>query len=317
MATEFKANGIRAAAIWGEDIDRAKKLDQLRNGDIEVLCNCAVLIEGYDDWHIAAIVMARPTKSQLLFVQCIGRGTRIPEGIDNLLDAQKAGWAIPKTDCVVLDVVDATTKHNIVTIPQLFGMARHMDMKGRTITSALNHFNSVQQQHPNADLTNAPDLTHLNSFAVSVDLFSMKWASEVLEGSNFQWHRNADGHYTLYLRKGRVDINEDILGKWHVIGNADRVEESISGLLVEDTATHFEIAEHDLPNLPAAFDIAERFVNRSVPKECTLLRREAPWHKEKASEAQIKLLHRLHIMPKPNMTKGEAQLAISRVLKKK
>ena len=324
MAADFRIHGIKAEAIWGDDNERAEKLVQLRSGAIDVLCNCAVLTEGYDDWHISAIVMARPTKSQLLFVQCIGRGTRIPEGIDNLLDAKDQGIVIPKTDCVILDVVDLTSRHSVVTIPQLFGMAQHMNMKGRTVTAALNHFNTVQQQHPDADLSQAPDLTKLNSYAVSVDIFTMKWANEILDCSDFQWRKNVDGHYTLYLKRGRVDVREDVLGKWSVTGKIEVVDDIDVGTLSVCLAKgqyadigNAEFDEHDIASLPIAFEKAEQFVRKVVPDELTLIRREAPWHKEPATDAQLKLMRRLHIQIKPNLTKGECQIAISRFLKKK
>lgn len=43
LAEAFKAFGVSAAAVWGEDPDRAHKLNLHRKGDVTVLCNCAVL----------------------------------------------------------------------------------------------------------------------------------------------------------------------------------------------------------------------------------------------------------------------------------
>ena len=80
LAAAFQAHGVQAQAVWGNDPLRADKLARHRNGGLELLCNCAVLTEGYDDPTIRCILLAKPTKSALLFTQMIGRGTRLDEG---------------------------------------------------------------------------------------------------------------------------------------------------------------------------------------------------------------------------------------------
>lgn len=49
--------------------------------------------------------MARPTKSKMLYVQCIGRGLRLFDG---------------KEDCLILDIVDNATKHNLLNSKSVF-----------------------------------------------------------------------------------------------------------------------------------------------------------------------------------------------------
>ena len=57
-------HGIKSEAVWGDDPDRKTKLDKHKAGVLQVLTNCEVLTEGYDDWAISCIVMARPTQSR-------------------------------------------------------------------------------------------------------------------------------------------------------------------------------------------------------------------------------------------------------------
>ena len=59
-------------------------------GAIQVVCNCALLTEGFDLPAVATLVIARPTLFPGLYMQMLGRGMRKAEG---------------KTDCLVLDVV--------------------------------------------------------------------------------------------------------------------------------------------------------------------------------------------------------------------
>jgi ATP-dependent helicase IRC3 len=93
LANVFNNAGIKAAAVWGamSSEDRKKVLEDLKKGRIQVATSCGVLTEGFDEPSIEAIVMARPTKSKSLYIQCIGRGLRT--------------WQ-KKKNCLVLDFSD-------------------------------------------------------------------------------------------------------------------------------------------------------------------------------------------------------------------
>jgi DNA repair protein RadD len=54
------------------------------DGEFRVVCNVGCLTTGID-WDVRCIVLARPTKSEILFVQIIGRGLRPAECKDDLL----------------------------------------------------------------------------------------------------------------------------------------------------------------------------------------------------------------------------------------
>jgi len=50
-------------------------------GELQYLVNCGVFTEGFDAPATACVVMARPTRSVALALQCIGRGTRPLPGV--------------------------------------------------------------------------------------------------------------------------------------------------------------------------------------------------------------------------------------------
>jgi len=77
----------RAAVVHGETESdtRRRILAEYDGGDIQFLVNCAVLTEGFDSPRTSCIGLARPTKSRALMTQCIGRGTRLFPGKENLL----------------------------------------------------------------------------------------------------------------------------------------------------------------------------------------------------------------------------------------
>ncbi len=57
---------------------------RLASGDVKVVCNIGTLTTGID-WDVRCIILARPTKSESLFVQSIGRGLRTAPGKEFLL----------------------------------------------------------------------------------------------------------------------------------------------------------------------------------------------------------------------------------------
>lgn len=109
--------GVRSIVIHGKLLkqDRQQIIQDFHNGLYDVLVNCQILIEGFDDDHIDCVVMARPTQSQALYIQQAGRGLRPvlkPNGRANLE---------VKGDCIILDVVGNVINHKLVTMPTLYG----------------------------------------------------------------------------------------------------------------------------------------------------------------------------------------------------
>jgi superfamily II DNA or RNA helicase len=70
--------------------ERAAIARRFHNGEVDVVCNVGCLTTGVD-WDVRCIILARPTKSEMLFVQMIGRGLRTADG---------------KDDCLILDHSD-------------------------------------------------------------------------------------------------------------------------------------------------------------------------------------------------------------------
>ena len=95
----LKAQGLRAAEVNGESLNRAETLQRFDEGGIDVLCNSMLLTEGWDCPVVDCIVVLRATKSRSLFVQMVGRGTRLCEGKDHLLLLDFL-WMTQKLDLV-------------------------------------------------------------------------------------------------------------------------------------------------------------------------------------------------------------------------
>jgi len=109
MVEAFIVKGIPAEALSGETPadERRGILRRLKSGMTRLVANCAVLTEGFDEPGIECVIVARPTCSKPLYVQMIGRGTRLFPG---------------KDDCLILDLVGATTRHDLMTAASIFSV---------------------------------------------------------------------------------------------------------------------------------------------------------------------------------------------------
>jgi DNA repair protein RadD len=81
MAFLLRQRGVPAAFLSGEtrDVTRRKVITDFKRGRLQVLCNCEVLTTGFDAPKVTHVVMARPTVSQVLYEQMVGRGLRGPK----------------------------------------------------------------------------------------------------------------------------------------------------------------------------------------------------------------------------------------------
>lgn len=80
IVEEFVKVGIAAEHIDGYETDkdiRRDKIERFRRGEIKVLSSVDILCKGFDYPGARCAIMARPTKSLMLFIQQIGRIMRI------------------------------------------------------------------------------------------------------------------------------------------------------------------------------------------------------------------------------------------------
>jgi superfamily II DNA or RNA helicase len=106
---------------------RKDVVSRFRAGKIAVLVGCEIFTEGFDAPTCSLIVMARPTQSKALYLQCLGRGTRPLPGVvdgpgtDTAAMRRAAIAASSKPDMLVLDLVGNTGKHDMIHAADLLG----------------------------------------------------------------------------------------------------------------------------------------------------------------------------------------------------
>jgi DNA repair protein RadD len=83
VCEEFLAKGVRAAHVDGKtpDDERAKTLADLKSGELDVVCNCDLFVEGLDIIEVKCVILARPTKSLTIVLQQVGRALRPWQGV--------------------------------------------------------------------------------------------------------------------------------------------------------------------------------------------------------------------------------------------
>lgn len=114
MRDILNQHGFRAAEVNGQSQDRDQILEDFAARKYNVLCNSMLLTEGWDCPIVDCIVCLRPTKIRSLYVQIVGRGTRLAPGKDHLL---------------LLDFLWQTTRHDLVKPASLVARTREVEDK--------------------------------------------------------------------------------------------------------------------------------------------------------------------------------------------
>jgi superfamily II DNA or RNA helicase len=86
LADRFNRAGITSVAVTAETstADRRQALNDLRDGNVQVLFTVDLFNEGVDIPEIDVVLMLRPTESATIFLQQLGRGLRHSDGKDVL-----------------------------------------------------------------------------------------------------------------------------------------------------------------------------------------------------------------------------------------
>jgi ATP-dependent helicase IRC3 len=186
MAAEFRDAEVAAEALDGSTPPDVRRdiLHRLHAGETKVVVNCAVLTEGFDEPSIDCIIVARPTKPKPLYIQIVGRDTRIYPG---------------KTDCLVLDVVGVTKRHSVMTAEEIFDL----DSRSRSVKEAVEY----QEQRERV-------LAARETGVISGELVAQKVG---LFGSRpMNWVQAQQGAWVLNLGNGFVRLTPTEDDRWAV-----------------------------------------------------------------------------------------------------
>ena len=292
LAEVWQAHGVPAALVHGKQHPefRREQFERFKAGDVRFLANCEVATEGVDVPFCDCIVMARPTKSWGMYVQMVGRGTRLSPG---------------KDDCIILDAVDNCGKHDICTLPAILDLPPSLDLQGRTIKQADELATKLGARITSARLPSTFEaLENLALQAVNLTDFSVP--AEVARHSHYTWLPVHGGYMLSCGNSGNVHLKEDVLGGYSMI-----VTDRKGGVLYQ--------SDGSAPDLPTALRYADRYAARLNPRVAGLSARNSKWRKDRPTDKQVGMLKRMRVSPDiiAQLDKGGASDLITKMLSEK
>jgi len=180
----LRARGIHAEMVTGETTkgDRDRIIRDFREGRIKCLTNANVLTTGFDAPICDLIAMLRPTLSTSLYVQMLGRGTRLNEG---------------KADCLVLDFAENVRRHGPVDAIHISGRSVKSDGGGRT----------------EVDAVKAKACPHCETL-VSVRVYECT-------GCGYEWERPAEPKHHARADTDAAVMSREIVNRWLQVASVD------------------------------------------------------------------------------------------------
>jgi superfamily II DNA or RNA helicase len=96
---------------------RLSLLDRYHKGEFQYLCGVGCFTEGFDEPRIEVVACARPTRSESLYRQLVGRGLRpISPPTEETSELRRAAIAASsKPDCLVIDFTGNSLTHKLVS----------------------------------------------------------------------------------------------------------------------------------------------------------------------------------------------------------
>ena len=290
LASSFAKAGTSVRVILGDtsDEERFQTFADFRNGVVKVVVNVGVLTEGFDEPSVEAIMLARPTRSALLYTQIVGRGTRLFDGKDN---------------CIIIDIADTTKGKKPLGLPTLLGMPADFDLKGQDLLDVAKKYEELRAYCPGeAVRVLSPD--DIDLAYKRIDLFMPPPPNQfIMQYSTFVWAETAENEYCLGIGNNEsLKIHIDTLGRWTVT----HIEKIGFSLQPKYTILGYP------SDIREAFARSDKWVINNKPHNLNLIDNSAAWRIDAPTDKQKRLLKRIGVPLTSDMTKGTASNIISR-----
>lgn len=297
LTKAFDDKGIITACISGKTNkdQRKQDLQDFHDKKINVVINCMVLTEGYDNSAIDAIFMARPTKSGILYSQMVGRGTRIHPD---------------KPYLTVVDFVDNTYRHTLKTSASLLGLDNTINFRGKDIVDSLEQIEKIQELAPNYNL-NKLDFDKLDYIMEEVDLLGgLEIPKLIAPYTTYSWQKLGSEYYRINIGNGQSFV----------------VEQTMTGQYTAtfkewDNTTHKETSEvlGETDDLETVIKKVDKYIRNNHEDSLKLIRMSANWREDYATDKQKDYLRKLgvdwDVISKLN--KGQASMLTTKLLGQK
>lgn len=286
VAISFRETKVATELILGDtDAEERENIyKRFASGETKVLVNVGVLTEGFDEPTVETIILARPTRSNLLYTQIVGRGTRLHESKDS---------------CTVIDIADTTRGKKPLGLPSLLGLPAEFDLQGKDLVETAQQYKDLEEYCP-GEAVRVLEPGDIELAYKRINLFMPPPPNEVIQQySRFVWAEVAENDFYLAVDgHNSFRIFVDALGRWC-------------------SEHHFHIdGKKTVKILGYPEDMHDAFVRTDrwiVSRyETNLIDASAAWRTDGPTDAQKKLLKRIGIPVTSDMTKGTASQIISK-----
>lgn len=286
LAACFQENGVSAEAVWGamSRDDYEKIMRRFRDGEVRVLVNAKLLVEGWDCPQTSGVIVARPateTSAAVLGPQMIGRALR-------------PSTSTGKKDAIIVELRDCNDKRDTTN-----SVSRRASLlAGVAETSADDDsFSSAIPLHEQADFNRAlmswreREKLRSNLLNEQAALRFFDVIEEIERASRFAWVPLGaclympleDGEFLEIVETTKTcfEIRGCFAGDFHVIG---------AGC-----------------SRASALEIADSWLSARA-KSLRLIKRDEPWRNREATEKQILRaaeLTGLSVTALSNLTSGQ------------
>lgn len=286
LALSFRSASVECEVILGTTPreEREKIFQNFSSGLTKVIVNVGVLTEGFDEPSVEAIILAKPTRSALLYTQIVGRGTRIFPGKDH---------------CIVIDIADTTKGKKPIGLPTLLGLPPDFDLQGQSLTDVAKKFEELQNYCP-GEAVRVLNPDDIDVAYTRINLFMPPPPSPIVqEFSKLVWAEIGEHEYHLGLNNDEsMRIKCDVLGRWNVtLHNNSYKKTDLLGTTQD---------------MREAFARSDRWIQNNRSLSMALLDSSATWRADSPTDAQKKTLKRIGVPVTSDMTKGMASQIISR-----
>ena len=283
LVETFQAEGIKAQGIDSSMhiTERREVLKSFYDGHIKVIVNCGILVEGFDCPQIDCILLVRPTRSELLLRQMIGRGTRLYPG---------------KDICKVVDIVCVSNRWDLAEPAQLFGFDTSIDEKTSIAEKKEEQESRHRKSWDKVEFSTSVAGVYDTRSPGNLYWQQIRWKGWILRCGE-------DGELRILPNKGSLTASN--LDSYYVQHSCKRITSSGS-----QRGSQVKIID-DI-GLEQAFAFAESFV-REHKLDTSIAQPNARWHGDPVTENQLRYIRTLgaseHV--KPGLTKREASEIIT------
>lgn len=286
LALSFRQASVETAVIVGTTPreEREDILAKFAQSKVSVIVNVGVLTEGFDEPSVQAIILAKPTRSALLYTQIVGRGTRLHDS---------------KEHCIIIDIADATKGKKPIGLPTLLGMPPDFDLQGQSLTDVAKKFEDLENFCP-GEAVRVLNPEDIDLAYTRINLFMPPPPNPfVQEYSKLVWAEIGQDEYHLGLNNAEsMRIKCDTLGRWNVTVHDNHAKTTRLLGVVSD--------------IREAFARSDKWVQINRSDSMSLLDSSATWRSDSPTDPQKKVLKRIGVPITSDMTKGMASQIISR-----